>query len=265
VGVKFSEVSGLFYPDSKDEMESFFAECNKGPEIHQLFSNKSPRALIVPHAGYTYSGCTAYSAFQYWQGMHGNIRTVIVIGPAHRAAFEGIATISADVLQTPIRLTDIDTGSKNALLKAGLIAINDKVHVQEHSLEVQYPFIQSMLPEAKILPLLVGQTSAEQVGYIISEFWNTPGIYFVISSDLSHFNSYEVAQTIDVQTAGFINNGDWQKLTGKRACGYIGIQGMLKVKSERNLLIEQVGLCNSGDTLGVKRSVVGYGAWAIYE
>jgi len=124
VGVKFSAVSGLFYPDSKDEIERFFAECNKGSEIHKSFSIKLPQALIVPHAGYIYSGCTAYSAFQYWQGMHDQISTVVVIGPAHRVAFEGVATISADALQTPIRLTDIDTKSKNALLKAGLVSLN---------------------------------------------------------------------------------------------------------------------------------------------
>jgi len=146
-----------------------------------------------------------------------------------------------------------------------LESANDKAHAQEHSLEVQYPFIQSMLPEAEILPLLVGGASAEQVFSILSELWNTPSVYFVMSSDLSHFNPYEEAQNIDSQTAKFISNGDWQKLTGKRACGYIGIQGMLKVKLERNLSIEQVGLCNSGDTAGDKQSVVGYGAWAIYE
>ncbi|MEA1989063.1 MAG: AmmeMemoRadiSam system protein B [Pseudomonadota bacterium] len=265
VSVRPPAVSGMFYPGNKQEISDFFAECENFSLIKHTHSNPIPRALILPHAGYIYSGCAAYEGYQYWQAASEKIKTVVVIGPAHRVAFEGIATVGVELLETPLGLVEVDGDLRDYMIKEGLISVADQAHAAEHSIEVHLPFIQSMLPNAKILPLLDGMVSADKVKKIIESLWNDSGVYFVISSDLSHFHSYDEAKAIDKQTANLIESGDWQALNGNRACGYIGIQGLLKMQVSHSLKLEQIRLINSGDTAGDKQRVVGYGSWAVFE
>jgi len=265
MSVRPPAVSGMFYPSGKQEISDFFAECENVSLVRHTHSDAIPRALILPHAGYIYSGCAAYEGYQYWQAATEKIKTVVVIGPAHRMAFEGIATVGTDFLETPLGLAEVDNDIRDHLVTENLIDVSDQAHAAEHSIEVHLPFIQSMLPNAKILPLLDGMVSAEKVKKIIESLWNDSGVYFVISSDLSHFHSYDQAQAIDKQTADLIESGDWQALNGNRACGYIGIQGLLKMQASHSLKLEQIKLINSGDTAGDKQRVVGYGCWAVFE
>lgn len=263
--VRPSAVSGMFYPGEKQEISDFFAECKNVSLFKKPPSDAVPRALILPHAGYIYSGCAAYEGYQYWQEATDKIKTVVVIGPAHRVAFEGVATVGVEFLETPLGLAEVNSDIRERLVKSGLVSVSDHAHTQEHSIEVHLPFIQSMLPNAKILPLLDGMVSADKVKQIIETLWKDPGVYFVISSDLSHFHPYDEAQVLDKQTADLIESGDWQALNGNRACGYIGIQALLKMQTTHPLTLEQIRLINSGDTAGDKQRVVGYGSWAVFE
>jgi len=265
MSVRPPAVSGMFYPGSKQEIFDFFDECENRSLVKRTSGEPIPRALILPHAGYVYSGCAAYEGYQYWQAANEKIKTVVVIGPAHRVAFEGIATVGVQFLETPLGLAEVDSDLRESLKTSGLISVSDHAHAAEHSIEVHLPFIQSMLPNAKILPLLDGMVSADKVSQIIESLWDDSGVYFVISSDLSHFHSYEEAKALDKQTADLIESGDWQALSGERACGYIGIQGLLKMQASHSLKLEQIRLINSGDTAGDKQRVVGYGSWAVFE
>lgn len=267
MSVRIPAVSGLFYPDSAEEIYGFFNQCEADLVVAEEQISNPPRALIVPHAGYVYSGCAAYQGYQCWQGEVAKeaINTVVVIGPAHRVAFSGVATVTVDKLQTPLGLVEVDCELRDELVDKGWVGFSDQAHAPEHSLEVQFPFIQDVLPNAKVLPLLNGMVDSTQVSNIIEYLWCKEGVYFVISSDLSHFHPYSEAQKIDQQTASYISNGEWQALDGQRACGYIGIQGVLRLKNKLALKLKQLNLINSGDTAGDKQRVVGYGTWAVYQ
>jgi len=263
--IRKAAVAGLFYPDDAQQLQSWFKDWMPSQTVENL-EKAIPRALIVPHAGYVYSGQAAAKAYQSWQNSADKIKTVVVIGPAHRVAFEGITTLSVDALETPLGHIDMDTELRETLLqKFNHLTLSDFAQREEHSIEVQLPFIKYLLPNTKVLPLLNGQVDALDVTAILDYLWQQEGVYFVISSDLSHFHTYEKAQKMDQQTAKMIEHFDWQNLTGERACGYKGIQSILALKSKIPILLQQLELINSGDTLGDRQRVVGYGAWAVFE
>ncbi|MEA3405999.1 MAG: AmmeMemoRadiSam system protein B [Pseudomonadota bacterium] len=263
-------VGGLFYPQVSSELKVLFEDWfanNKQEPPRDLI----PRAMILPHAGYVYSGEVAATGYQLWSAVNNNkqlqnIKTVIVMGPAHRVAFSGIATVGFDSLKTPFGQLEVDIELRDELAnKFDQVAISDYAHASEHSIEVHLPFIKNLLPSVKVLPLLNGQVTAEEVSEVLKSLWQREDVYFVISSDLSHFHSYFEAQAIDQETANMINQSSWKTLSGERACGYKGIQGLLALQPQTPLQIEQLQVINSGDTAGDRSSVVGYGAWAIYE
>lgn len=268
-------VAGTFYPSAASGIQRLFEQWRMNADSaesggQQTTSDKRPRALIVPHAGYVYSGQVAFESYQLWQASHGapseEVKTVVVMGPAHRYAFEGIATVSADTLETPLGRLSVDTQLRDELLSEfGSVIVSDEANAPEHSIEVHQPFIKAVLPNVKVLPLLNGDVSVNEVSKVLSKLWSLPDVYFVISSDLSHFHSYAEAQQIDQQTAQLINAGSWQTLNGTRACGYKGIQGLLNLEKSPSFDIQPLQLINSGDTAGDKQRVVGYGSWAIYE
>lgn len=259
-------VAGRFYPSAEPELTALFQQWRQRREEIATAIGQPPRALILPHAGYAYSGEAAYKGLQLWRAASDKIHTVVVMGPAHRMAFEGIATLSVDAVETPLGQLRLDIDLRNKLLQGGYqLGVSDVANAQEHSLEVHFPMIKSILPQAKVLPLLNGSVAASEVADLLSTLWSDPHVYFVISSDLSHFHSYEQAQKIDRETAQMIRQFDGRFLDGQRACGYKGIQGLLGLKSRYDLSIEQLQLLNSGDTAGDKQRVVGYGAWSMYE
>jgi hypothetical protein len=273
--VKSTAVAGTFYPSSASEIQRLFDLWRLNAASAKLngqktISDKRPRALIVPHAGYVYSGQMAFESYQLWHASDGTpleeIKTVVVMGPAHRYAFEGIATVSADALETPLGNLPVDTLLRDELLaEFGSVIISDEANAPEHSIEVHLPFIKTLLPNAKVLPLLNGDVSVNEVTKVLSKLWSRLDVCFVISSDLSHFHSYAEAQQIDQQTAQLINTRNWQSLNGARACGYKGIQGLLNLEKSPFFDIQELQLNNSGDSAGDKQQVVGYGSWAIYE
>lgn len=273
--IRPTAVAGTFYPSAASEIHHLFekwrinaATAKSGDQ--KTITNQRPRALIVPHAGYLYSGQAAFESYQFWQASDGTpleeIKTVVIMGPAHRYAFKGIATVSADALETPLGSLPVDTELRDALLaEFGSVIVSDKANAPEHSIEVHQPFIKGLLPNVKVLPLLNGDVSVNEVSRVLSKLWSRSDVYFVISSDLSHFHSYSDAQIIDRQTAQMIHAGNWQALSGARACGYKGIQGLLNLEHAPTFNIQELQLINSGDTVGDKEQVVGYGSWVIYE
>ncbi len=283
--IRPTTVAGTFYPSTASEIQRLFESwglnvANSKPDGQKTTSAKLPRALIVPHAGYVYSGEVAFTSYQLWKSANqkprnrqpanaaplDEIKTVVVMGPAHRYAFAGIATVSVDALDTPLGKLQVDTQLRDELLTDfSSVIVSDEANAPEHSLEVHLPFIKAILPNVKVLPLLNGDVSVDEVTKVLSKLWSRPDVYFVISSDLSHFHTYAEAQQIDEQTAQLINTGNWQSLNGARACGYKGIQGLLNLKNSQPLEVQELQRINSGDTAGDKQSVVGYGSWAIYE
>jgi len=282
--VRDMAVAGLFYPSEASEIQRILDGWLLGKEIDSSIEPELkadsirkivPRALILPHAGFVYSGKVAAQGYQLWTkpnsaGLLNSIKTIVVMGPAHHAAFEGITTVDFDALKTPLGDLKVDSELRDRLLKAfNEIQVSNFAHAKEHSIEVHLPFIKYLSPNVKVLPLLNGQVSAETVSRVLASLWQQEGVYFVISSDLSHFHTYEQAQKIDGQTATFIDESQWQSLTAERACGYKGIQGLLNIRAytelKTDLNINRLQVINSGDSAGDKSRVVGYGAWAVCE
>lgn len=261
--VRPSAVAGLFYPAEADRLQAWLGRALAPSAVKRA---DIPRALIAPHAGYVYSGQTAAKAFKLWQGAQEAIQTVVLLGPAHRVGFNGVATLGHAAMATPLGRVAVDETLRTALLQRfGWLHIHNAAHAPEHSLEVMLPFIQTLLPKAQVLPLLTGSVAVDKISELLAFLWMQPGVYVVISSDLSHFHPYAEAQALDAQTAAWIETKQWRFLDGEHACGYRGLQGLLALEAAEAWQIERLECLNSGDTAGTQDSVVGYGSWAIYE
>ena len=156
-------VAGLFYPTAATELESAvhaFLEGHAG-------TGPVPKAVVAPHAGYVYSGPIAGTAYARVLPGRGRITRVVLLGPAHRTPDAGIAASGADAFATPLGQLAVDTGARDALVDAGLVAIRDDAHAQEHSLEVQLPFVQVCLGDVTVLPLAVGQVTPDRVADVL--------------------------------------------------------------------------------------------------
>jgi len=185
------------------------------------------------------------------------IERVVLLGPSHHVFLHGIAASSADAWRTP--LGDVP------LARADSIPVNDAAHESEHSLEVQLPFLQTVLGKFKLTPLVVGDATQEEVADVLDALWGGPETLIVISSDLSHYESYEQACEKDHATSQAIVDLDPRGLEPDNACGRIPIAGLLHLAKQKGLRAELLDLRNSGDTAGPKDQVVGYGAYAFYE
>jgi AmmeMemoRadiSam system protein B len=250
-------VAGTFYPGLPRELRLMID--------HMLgevapYAGPCPKALIVPHAGYVYSGPIAASAFARVLPYRDTIKRVVLVGPAHRVFVEGLASPGATKLATPLGEITVDN---DALRTLGVPA-NAAAHAREHSLEVELPFLQRVVPDATIIPMCGSRAAPEAVGRILESLWGGPETLIVISSDLSHYHPYAQGRTIDQMTCKAIVARE-SSLVGDQACGAIGINGLMWVARKKNLRVELVDLRSSGDTAGKRDEVVGYGAFALYE
>ena len=261
MSVRPAAVAGLFYPDEARELKAMIASClTQG--VAQTTA-RVPKALIVPHAGYVYSGPVAASAYARLAALRESVRRVVLLGPAHRVGFRGIAASSADAFETPLGRIEIDREALSQALTLPGVRVFDRAHTDEHSLEVQLPFLQTVLREFRLVPLLVGDASPEEVAAVIEALWNGNETLLLISSDLSHYLSYEEARRIDRETTGAIERLDPQGISYDQACGRLPVQGLLLAAQRRGLRVTTLDLRNSGDTAGPRDSVVGYGAYAL--
>ena len=260
--VRDPAVAGFFYPADSDTLASdvagFLAAAAPAPVA-------SPKALIAPHAGYVYSGQVAAQAYSAWREDAETIERIVLIGPAHRVAFQGIAAPSVDAFKTPLGEVAIDADAVTAIRELPQVVIDDEPHRQEHSLEVHIPFLQELLGEFKLLPLVAGAVAGEQVAEVIEHLWGDEKTRFVISTDLSHYQDYATAQQLDGATADAIEAMEPASIGRDQACGRIPVSGMLLAARNHGLSVTRLDLRNSGDTAGKKDKVVGYGSWAVGE
>jgi AmmeMemoRadiSam system protein B/AmmeMemoRadiSam system protein A len=257
-------VAGMFYPADAGELSrqiaGFLAQAAR-PET----SAPVPKAVIAPHAGYVYSGPVAAQAYALLAPARGRITRVVLMGPSHRVAFRGIAASSADAWATPLGNVPIDRDTVARLMTLPMVGTLDKAHEAEHSLEVHLPFLQAVLGEFQLVPLVAGETPRDVVAAVLEEAWGGPETLIVISTDLSHYLDYESCRTTDAATVAAIENLDPAAIGSAQACGRVPVGGMLLAASHKGLTIKTLDVRNSGDTAGPKDRVVGYGAWALYE
>ena len=251
-------VAGTFYPDSPGDLNQMISNLLSEADVNDL----SPKALVVPHAGLIYSGPIAANAYRLLRSMAPTIRRVVLLGPSHRVPFHGMALPDCDAFATPLGQIPLDLDAMAALQSFNQVSVLDQAHKYEHSLEVQCPFLQSCLDEFKLVPIVVGDDSALSVAEVIEQLWGEQETLIIISSDLSHFHSYEEACYRDQQTAKAIEQLS-SNLTGGQACGCNPLNGMLKVAQRRGMDVITLDVRNSGDTAGDKSRVVGYGAFVI--
>lgn len=265
-------VAGLFYPGEPGQLrqmvDRLLAEAGASetkvpstPDSAQVTGDL--RAVIVPHAGYIYSGSTAALAYAQLKTIADQVKHVVIVGPAHRVGIRAVALPDVDALSTPLGDVPLwPDGAKAALAQPG-VQISATVHAQEHSVEVQLPFLQAVVPDADILPLVAGWITPEVVAGVLEAVWALPGVFTVISSDLSHYHPYTQAQRLDRATVGQIRDLD-ATIDHDQACGATGVDAILLQARSHGLRPQVFGLCNSGDTAGDKAAVVGYAAVGFY-
>jgi len=266
--VRPAAVAGMFYPSGEDQLHQMLdqmlenAQHNVEPNAQKYAA--APKAIIAPHAGYIYSGQTAADVYARLQSIKQTITRVVLLGPAHRVGFHGIAASTAEHFSTPLGEIPLDQELlTKALSIEGVIPLNE-AHAQEHSLEVQLPFLQTVLGEFTLAPFVVGDAPDELTARLIEALWGGDETLIVVSSDLSHFLDYRTACKKDAATATNIESYQGEKIGPHDACGYAPIRGLMKVAKQKNMEIERVSICNSGDTAGDKSRVVGYASYALH-
>jgi AmmeMemoRadiSam system protein B len=189
---------------------------------------------------------------------------VVLLGPTHRVAVRGLALPECEAFVTPLGAVPIDQTAIEAIRDMPQIVRSESAHRQEHSLEVEIPFLQVILSGFSLLPIAVGEVSPDAVAEVLDRLWGGPETLIVVSSDLSHYLSYEDAQKVDAETARQIGAFD-PTIEPRQACGATPVNGLLLAARKRGLQVRQLDLRNSGDTAGDRRRVVGYGAFAFFE
>ncbi len=262
MSIRQAAVAGLFYPDDPAILRSTLNDyLARAPES----VGGPPKAIIVPHAGYVYSGPVAASAFARLAGAREAIRRVVLLGPSHRVPFYGLAVSGDSSYRTPLGDIPVDQQTVEELLSLPQVVKLDAAHANEHSLEVQLPFLQLLLGDFELVPLVVGDAEGDQVAEVLERLWGGPETLIVISSDLSHYHDYVTAQRMDRATSDAIVGLHPEQLGYEDACGRIPVAGLLTLARQRGLEGELLDLRNSGDTAGDKQRVVGYGAYAFSE
>ena len=261
--VRLPAVAGLFYPKDADGLRRTLRALLATPRA-PLATDHLPKALVVPHAGYAYSGAVAAAAYRKLAGAGGSIRHVVLVGPSHRVHIRGLAMPSCDFFATPCGEIPIDDAGRQHLRELGLAGIADAPHAAEHSLEVQLPFLQAVLDDFDVLPIAVGQVPGGQVARALEAVWGGADTLIVVSSDLSHYLTHSEALKLDGMTTRSIlaRRSD---LSDEQACGAEGINGLLEVARLRGLKVELLDQRTSADTAGDSSRVVGYGSYALFE
>ena len=252
-------VAGSFYPGLADNLSRTVSGL-----LASARSSERPSlsGIIVPHAGYVYSGSVAARAFARLPVVKNRFHRCVIVGPSHFVPFKGIAAPSYAAFATPLGEMPVDADAVEALATAARVVIDDAPHERDHAIEVELPFLQVIFGSLSIVPLLFGITSARAVAAAIAEVWADRTL-LVVSSDLSHYEDCEAARSHDMRTAEAIEAFDEGAIGPADACGHLAIRGALIEAKRRGLAIERVDLRNSGDTASNKQTVVGYGAWAI--
>ncbi len=257
-------VAGTFYPAERDVLErqlaGFMSEAANQAPVAAF-----PKAIIGPHAGYAYSGSVAARAYARLAAARGKIQRVVLIGPSHYLAFQGMAVDSSEAWMTPSGSVPLDHDAIDRLRALPMVGELDAAHQREHALEVHLPFLQHVLGDFRLVPIVTGDAPPEAVAAVLDTLWGGNETLFVVSTDLSHYLDYVACQRADQITADAIERLDPDVLTPTHACGAVATRGLLHAARARGMAIERLDLRNSGDTAGPRDRVVGYGAWALYD
>ena len=245
-GVRPAAVAGMFYPGEPRELRRTVDRMLLGADA-ELAAGVVPKAIIAPHAGYPYSGPIAANAFEPFRGLAGRVERVVVIGPSHHVPFRGLALPEADSFDSPLGPVELDLEACESLLELPQVHVDAWPHAREHSLEVEVPFLQQVLGDFRLVPLVVGSAPPAQVAEALARVWGGDETRIVVSSDLSHFLDYDTARRVDRQTADEIVDLE-ASIEPQQACG--------------SAAARLLDLRNSGDTAGDRSRVVGYGAFS---
>ena len=262
--IRPAAVAGMFYPGGPralaGEIARFLGDAGDAPAPRLAF----PKAVVVPHAGYVYSGAVAARAYQELAAARGVVRRVVLLGPAHRVAVRGLAAPSVDAFETPLGRVALDHAALGSLSELPQVVRSDSAHALEHALEVQLPFLQAVLGEFGLVPLAVGMEGVGEVAEVLERLWGGDETLLVISTDLSHYHGYSEARRIDAETLARIA-ARATDIDHDEACGATPLNGLLACARKRDIPVRLLAACNSGDTAGRKDSVVGYSSFALYE
>ena len=261
--VRPSPIAGTWYEGQADPLASSVDGYIRAAKLPEL--NGQVIAVIAPHAGYAYSGPIAASAHAGFASARRVIKRIVVVGPSHYEPVDGLAVSSAQAFATPLGRVPVDTEAVRGLRTFRQVSVRDEAHAREHSLEVHLPFLQTVLGDFSIIPLVVGNASAEDVAAVLEALWDGPETRIVVSSDLSHYHDYDTARVLDLATSRAIEALRPQELGDEQACGLAPVRGLLEVARRRGLHVQTIDLRNSGDTAGMRDRVVGYGAFVFQE
>lgn len=258
-------VAGAFYEANPDRLRQVVASLLAEPET---VTRRQPEALIVPHAGYVYSGAMAARAYRLLTPFADQIRRVVLFGPAHRVPLRGMALPDVQAFTTPLGEIPLDGDALRIASGLEQVSVSDEAHRLEHSLEVQLPFLQTVLGEFSLVPIVVGLCETATVAAAVDALWGGAETLVVVSTDLSHFHDYDSAIERDTRTCRRVAAKD-ASLNGKDACGACALNGLLSSEHAQPLSVVQLGMCNSGDTAprgtaGDRDRVVGYGAFLLH-
>lgn len=256
--IRSPAVAGMFYPDDRRELTEMVRGFLSGPAL----VSSAPKALIAPHAGFLYSGPIAGSAFAQLQNVRDSITHVVLAGPSHRVGFPGIALSSAGAFHTPLGDVPVDADGVASIADLPGVTLLDIAHAQEHSLETHLPFLQLALKKFSIVPLVVGDATPSSIAQVFETLWGGPETLIVVSSDLSHYHTYQQAQRMDDETSHAIEELDDEGIDAQHACGWLPVRGLILAARNHGLKACALDQRNSGDTAGPRDQVVGYGAYA---
>ena len=255
-----AQVAGMFYPAERETLNALIADVRRRARPDGVVA---PKVVVAPHAGIVYSGSVAATAFGPWARRAKPATRVVIVGPAHRVAFRGIAIHPATRWTTPLGEAQVAPMAHAELANARSVFVDARPFAGEHSLEMHLVMLQAMLPAPfEIVPMLVGEADPHSVAEALRLVWGGPETAIAVSSDLSHFLDRESAESIDADTARLIETLDAQSLEGRRACGFLPIKGALEIAAERDLRVSRLHLATSADVGADASRVVGYGAFA---
>lgn len=260
--LRHAAVAGRFYPSDPAELRALI---NTLLAAVPPATGSAPKALIAPHAGYLYSGPIAATAYAQLVPERDQVKRIVLLGPSHYVAFDGLAASSAEAFATPLGLVPVDLEAVREVRALPQVCEMDTAHAEEHSLEVELPFLQTVLADFTLVPLVVGDATPEEVSEVLDLLWGGPETRFVISSDLSHYCDLQTARRLDGATAEAIEALKPAAIGDERACGRMPIRGLLQAARRHGLRARTLDLRSSGETAGPHDRVVGYGAFAFEE
>jgi AmmeMemoRadiSam system protein B len=262
--VRPPSVAGRFYPSDpgrlRELVDGLLAEAADRDRA-DADQSSLPKALIVPHAGFAFSGPVAASGYACLAPWASEIARVVLLGTCHTPNVGGLVTTGYEAFDTPLGRVSVDRPALESVLGLPQVAVHEAAQLRDHALEVQLPFLQVVLPSFAIVPFLVGRVDPLAVAEVLETLWDGDSTLVVVSSDLSHYHSYDEARRLDRATAAAIEGLDAAALGPGSACGRIAIAGLLEAARHHGIRCLTVDLRSSGDTAGPREQVVGYGVF----